>query len=112
MLSPSSRKAMHRQAPRQRALGFTMMIIITTLVLAILLLGGCGFTPQGDAIREVVMSRGAQAFDTGLESAETYICTIASVGSVMRRYGRTQTTADAWRDICFGQEGVDLIGPK
>ena len=81
------------------------------IVAGVLLLGGCGFTPQGDVIREAVLSKGAQAFDTGLESAEAYICTIASVGSVMRRYGRTQATADAWRDICFGQEGVDLIGP-
>ena len=81
------------------------------LTLTALLLGGCGITPQGDAIREAVLSRGAQAYDTGLESAEDYICTIASVGSVMRRYGRSQTTANAWRDICFGQEGGDLIRP-
>ena len=81
------------------------------LTLTALLLGGCGITPQGDAIREAVLSRGAQAYDTGLESAEDYICTIASVGSVMRRYGRTQDTASAWRAICLGHAGVDLIGP-
>ena len=82
------------------------------IVVAAVLLGGCGITPQGDIIREAVLSRGAEAFDTGLASAEAYICTIASVGSVMRRYGRTQDTANAWRAICLGHAGVDLIGPE
>ena len=82
------------------------------LAVALLALGGCGFTAWGDTARETVLAKGVQAYDEGLVNAELYICTIASVGSVMRRYGRTQATADAWRDICFGQEGVDLIGPE
>ncbi len=76
-----------------------------------LALGGCGFTPWGDFVRETALAKGAQAYDEGLDNAEAYICAIASIGSIKRRYGRTQATADAWRAICDGQEGVDLIGP-
>ena len=88
-----------------------MRLLSLALVALPLALGACGFTPQGDVIREAVLSKGAQAYDAGLEGAEMYMCAIASVGSVMRRYGRTQDTADAWRAICEGQDGVDLIGP-
>jgi hypothetical protein len=76
-----------------------------------LLLGACGFTGTGDAIRAVVKERGAQAFDEGLKNAEWYICKGASVGSVQRQYGETQETADTWRRLCLGQRGVELIGP-
>ncbi len=82
------------------------------IVVGVLLLGGCGFTQTGAVLKEGIKAAGAQAYDAGLENAEYVMCVASSVGSVMRRYGRSQTTADAWRDICFGQEGVDLIGPK
>ena len=86
--------------------------IYIPIVVLLLLVSGCGFTQKGDFARDTALSKGAQAYDEGLDNAELYICTIASVGSVMRRYGRTQATADAWRAICEGQDGVNLIGPS
>lgn len=74
-------------------------------------LSACGFTPQGEAFRQEVSQRGAQAFDQGLENAEWFICQAASVGSIKRRYGRDQEAADAWQKLCEGEEGVDVIGP-
>ncbi len=78
----------------------------------ILFLGACGFTQTGTAIKEGIKAAGAQAYDAGLENAEYVICFESSIGSIMRRYGRSQAAANTWRDLCFGQDGVGLIGPS
>ncbi len=81
------------------------------LLVVWLLLAGCGLTPGGDLARSTIATKGAAAYDAGLENAEWFICQAASVGSIKRRYGKAQETADAWREICEGQDGIDLIGP-
>jgi hypothetical protein len=77
---------------------------VTTRALcgAILLLGGCGLTPQSEAVRDLAASSGAQAYDEGLANAEWFVCQAASVGSVQRRYGAAPDLAAAWRSLCLG----------
>lgn len=59
------------------------------LILAVLALSGCGFTPQGTAIRNAVEKYGAQAYDEGLENAVYFVCNVASVGAVRRKWGQS-----------------------
>jgi hypothetical protein len=75
------------------------------------LLSNCGFTSQGNLIRDVTEARGAQAYDEGLVNAEWFLCEAASVGSIRRAYGGSQQSADAWRELCEGTDGVEIIGP-
>ncbi len=75
---------------------------------AILLLAGCGFTPQGDLARDIVREKGAQAYDEGLENAEWFICHAASIGSIRRRYGRDADMAAAYKRLCTPT--VDVVG--
>lgn len=76
-----------------------------------LALGGCGFTGTGDSVRQGVATKGAQAYDEGLANAEWFICQAASVGSVKRRYGKTQQDAAAYQALCDGQDGVNIVEP-
>ena len=76
-----------------------------------LLLAGCGITPQGDAVRSAVQAKGAEVYDEGLANSEFFICRAASVGSVMRRYGRSRDLADAWRTLCEGADDASILAP-
>lgn len=71
-------------------------------------LASCGFTPQGDFVRDVVKTRGAEAYDAGLENAEWFLCQAASVGSIRRRFGRDPQTVSAYNAICA--PAVDIFG--
>ena len=66
----------------------------------LLFLGGCGFTVYGDATRDLVKTKGAQAYDEGLVNAEWFICSVASIGSIKRRYGISQDRLDAYNNFC------------
>ena len=110
-MRPTSRKAMHQAAPRQKALGFTMMGIFAILGLAVLLLGGCGITEKGNFVREAIAKKAEVVAEQTLENNERYMCEFARVGAVKKRYGQNAADADAYNHICEGQEGVDLIGP-
>ena len=81
------------------------MKIIITGVLAALVLSGCT-----DATRSTIATRGAQAADQTLESAEWVMCHAASIGSVKRRYGKTEETARAYRELCEGTGDPDVVG--
>ena len=72
---------------------------IVPLVLA-LLLAGCGFTGQGDFVREQISERGAQAMDEGLVNAEWFLCNAASIGSIKRRYGVSDDRAETYSELC------------
>ena len=87
------------------------LIYIPTFL--VLLLGGCGLTGRGDLTREVAKDKGAAVADQLLLNAEWWVCYGASIGSLKRRYGQTQATADvlnAYCNIVAGGEG-DIIGP-
>lgn len=65
--------------------------------LCALLLAGCGLTPQGDLVRDVVRERGAQAYDEGLANSLWFMCSGASVGSIRRTFGQKM---DAYNALC------------
>ena len=65
----------------------------------IVLLGACGFTPQGNLIRDVVKQGTQKAGDAGLENAIWFMCEGAPVGAVKRRYGSTDA-AEAYAKLC------------
>lgn len=60
----------------------------------------CGFTSQGEALRNAVDVYGSQGADALLENAEFVICRAAPVGAVTRRYGTTPELFAAWQRIC------------
>lgn len=72
-------------------------------------LGGCGFTSEGQAVRQGVATYGAQAMDEGLVNAEWFICRAASVGAVQRRYGKSSEAAEAWKTLCNGDGEAAII---
>lgn len=67
------------------------------LLVALPLLGACGFTPEGDALRGAVAAKGAEAYDAGLDNATWFICNAASIGSINRRFGGDPQT---YLDFC------------
>lgn len=77
-----------------------------------LTLGACGFTPQGDLVRDVVREKGAQAYDEGLENSLWFICNAASIGSVRRRFGASADSAAAYRALCAPSADVIQSGQK
>ena len=86
---------------------FTALLMLVFPVLLLLALGGCGFTSQGNQVRQGVATYGAQAMDEGLINAEWFVCKAASVGSVQRRYGTDPAKAQAWKALCL----VDTTNP-
>ena len=56
------------------------------LVLLLALLGGCGFTPEGNALRSAIQLYGAQAADAEVENLEWALCNGVSTGAVKRKY--------------------------
>ena len=74
-----------------------------TLIIAglIILLSGC-------ASIDMARTKAAAGFDAVLEGAEMVTCSDASVGSVLRRYGKTAVHFTRWRDFCFG-DGLPYI---
>ena len=67
---------------------------------AAVLLAGCAFTPQGDAIRSAIKDRGAQAHDEGIVNSVWYLCHGASVGSIRRWLGTSDELPDAYKVLC------------
>ena len=67
------------------------------IIAAALMLGACGFTPEGEAIRLAVKNYGAQAADAELQNLEWALCSGISVGAFKRRYGQNPEKAKALR---------------
>ena len=84
------------------------MIKIATLTL-LLLAAGCGLTPQGDAVRQIVAERTARAAEAGLENAEWFMCEGAPIGAVKKRYAGGR--ADAYNELCDTSSAEELIRP-
>lgn len=76
-----------------------MKTSIRACALCLVLLGvsACGFFTEG---REFATVKGAEFYDESLITAELVMCRAASVGSIMRRYGRSSDTAEAWATLC------------
>lgn len=88
------------------------MVARPIAVLLLLVIVSLSLTACDPMLRQMIAVKGAAAADQSLEAAEWAMCYAATVGSIKRRYGKSQETADAWRAICAGAAGVDLIGPK
>jgi hypothetical protein len=71
-----------------------------------LLLAGC------DTVRGFVDTRGVEAVQESLQTAEDTICRYAPVGGVVRRYGASVETSRAWVQLCLGaaNDGSNLVG--
>ncbi len=68
---------------------FPMVSVLAAVaIVAIVLLGACGFTQAGDAFEASARGAAAKAYDAGLVNAEQFVCNDASVGSIKRRYGK------------------------
>ncbi len=73
----------------------------TLIIASVLTLTGC--TAPG-------VQRAAEAYDDSLAAAEVWMCRGASVGSIVRAYGRSDESWEAWRQLC-GYQGVDVHRP-
>lgn len=87
------------------------IVIGVGAIIALFLLAGCGFTPESIAARDLVKAVGAQVYDEGLANSEFFICKAASVGSVLRRYARSEETAAAWRILCRDNPEAVIVKP-
>lgn len=80
---------------------------------ALLFLASCSaLSPTANAVRSVVLDRGAAVADRALENAELVMCRIGTVGSIERRYGATAALAEARRTICKVDSAHELFGPN
>ena len=59
---------------------------VVLLLLLLALLSGCGFTPEGNAVRGAIQLYGAQAADAEAENLEWALCNGVSIGAVKRKY--------------------------
>lgn len=71
------------------------------VLIAALLLSGCGLSPQGDMARAALAERGATAADGALENAVWYMCYAAPVGSLRRSLGGNPVKLAAWNSLCM-----------
>lgn len=70
-----------------------------------LLLGGCGTFVEG---RDKTFTKGAQFNDEALNTAVLWKCRAASIGSVERRYMRSQDTWEIWVNECLSDGAPEI----
>ncbi|MDZ4254246.1 MAG: hypothetical protein U1A72_16890 [Sulfuritalea sp.] len=76
-----------------------------------LLLGACGFTPEGEAIRMAVKQYGAQAASAELDNLEWAFCNAVTIGAFKRKYGASPDKVKAWRTLCDGSPETPVATP-
>ena len=86
-------------------------LVSAALLAAVAVIAGCGFTPQGDAVRRAVAEGTARAGDTSLENAEWFLCEAAPVGAVKRRYGANGDMASAYAKLCDRGASAGIVTP-
>ncbi len=82
---------------------------IPAAILAAFLLNACGLTPQGDAVREAIATKGRVVGGKMLENAEWVMCRAAPVGAVKDRYGKPGL-AEHYSALCEGSSTQILTG--
>lgn len=87
------------------------MKILSALAL-VLLLGACGLTPQGEIIRASAIAKARDVADTSIENAVWFMCEGSSAGSVLRRFGSTDETWEAWKKICLTSSEIKRPGAE
>lgn len=73
-------------------------------IVLLLLLTGCGLTGT-------LATKGAAIADTALADAKWFTCKGATVGSIMRAYGRTMEDAEVYRRFCYGTAAPMAANP-
>ncbi len=73
----------------------------------VLFMAGCGFTSQGTAIKEIIFKGAAKAGDAGLENAERFICELAPIGAVKKRY--QDKRAQAYNTLCNTGTAEEIV---
>ena len=86
--------------------------LLAVAAVATVLLSGCGFTPEGEAVRLAIKEYGAKAADAELVNLEWAICHTISVGAFKRRYGQSPAKAAAWRTLCEGAAETPVAVPE
>lgn len=79
------------------------------VVIAPLILGACGFTTQGTAIRDFFTGGVEKANAAGLINAEGFMCRLATVGAVKDRYGGSNAKAEAYEELCKQEGSLRII---
>ena len=87
----------------------TLWLLVATLTLGALALGGCGLTPQGDAVATAIKEQGSQAYDEGLLNSQISICHAASIGSIKRPKGTSNERAKEYAAFCLMTEAESDI---
>lgn len=88
-----------------------MLKTFTLLVMLVVFLTLISCTQFNQASGHIKVE-GARATDAFLETSEYGICTAATIGSIMRRYGSNPEQSAAWQLFCEGvwkqQAGQEL----
>lgn len=74
-------------------------------IAVVALLAGCEQFTAGEAI---LLDRGGAAADEALATAEAYICRVATVGSIQRRYMRSADDWEVWNAMCRTDQTMPL----
>lgn len=88
---------------RERETSEVRLMKLFTL-LCVLALTGCSTLAPG-------VQRASEAYDDSLVAAEVWLCRGASIGSVVRAYGRDEAAWEAWKTLC-GYGGTDVNRPE
>ena len=70
-----------------------------------LLLAGCGGLLE---FRDEAFQKGGEFYDDALDTAVLWKCRAASIGSVERRYMRTQDTWGLWVNECLSENAPEI----
>lgn len=71
------------------------LVALCLCLLALPMLAGCS------AMQGMIDTKGVEAVQTSLQTAEDTICRYAPVGGVVRRYGADPESIRAWATLCL-----------
>lgn len=88
-------------------------VVVVLLMVLVFLFAGCGFTPQGDAVRGLIKAGTERAARQGLVNMEWGLCWGAPIGAIRERYGKG-ALAGAYTQLCEGSSKnlLDVKGDR
>ena len=81
------------------------------ILILVLLLSGCGLTPQGDTFREFLETRAQKAADQTARNALEYLCKYARVSSVNKLFAHMEDRR-AYLILCSNLAPLIPITPE
>ncbi len=85
-------------------------VLKAAVVFTFVFLAGCGFTSQGNIVRQAISAGTARAAEAGLQNAEWFLCEAAPIGPIKRRYAGDK--ADAYNKLCDKGSADDIVTPS